>query len=143
MPHLTPSSLGAESNHTVVFFIFLKLSTAPHTFNFHMLHFHDFHSLWRRAVYLAPCHDGFVSRIRPRRLDSHRGSRGRRRNSLIDTRYMRKCLSRAGYDESLLYSLKRGTRSEARSLQPFLPRCPGVNDVQNKIRWWWMPPILP
>ena len=26
-----------------------------------MLHIHDFHSSWRRAVSLAPCHDGFVS----------------------------------------------------------------------------------
>ena len=83
------------------------------------------------ALFLASVPDGSTRT---------RGSRGRRRNSLIDTRYMRKCLSRAGYDESLLYSLKRGTRSEARSLQPFLPRCPGVNDVQNKSRWWWMPP---
>ena len=143
MPHLTPSSLGAESNHTVVVSyssncrrhpihsisicsIFM-ISTLCGVVLFTLL-------LVTMALFLASVPDGSTRT---------RGSRGRRRNSLIDTRYMRKCLSRAGYDESLLYSLKRGTRSEARSLQPFLPRCPGVNDVQNKIRWWWMPPILP
>ena len=114
MPHLTPSSLGAESNHTVVVSyssncrrhpihsisicsIFM-ISTLCGVVLFTLL-------LVTMALFLASVPDGSTRT---------RGSRGRRRNSLIDTRYMRKCLSRAGYDESLLYSLKRGTPSQAR-----------------------------